>query len=506
MSDRELERVARWTPAIILAYFAAQFIIRVTLSANLETDEAQFVGQTFLALGYDNSHPPLYNWMVAGALALTGGYWPAAMALLKNLLLAGTYLLAFDAARRVTGRALTGAIVVASFMLLPQVVWKSQITIAHSVLVMFAVVAVLHAVVCIAQRGAVHGLERDSSGKPPHSFPHSALPDFLWLGLAASIGALAKYNFLLTLAAVLIAAFSIPEIRRRVFSPRLLVSLAVLVALFTPHAIWAVHNLAQTTKRMAKMEHDSGALGVIDLPGIGLDGLVAYVVAIAAWAGLLVAVWLAIRYAGRRQAGEASPAEAARAEIFAKLFGRTALIGGGAFALIILAGDLHSVHERYLTPMLMPLPFWLAFALPLEGQMRAPLHFLRIGAVVAALMVTAWPAWITFGREQFAYPYGSVAAALGNAVAGPFTVLAPQYKYAANIAIRLDRAGMWEEEAQEADQVVVLWEARRSPDGLVARLGDRFEPRGSVIAMRYPYDNFSGHEAAVNAQLYARKP
>jgi hypothetical protein len=85
-------------------------------------------------------------------------------------------------------------------------------------------------------------------------------------------------------------------------------------------------------------------------------------------------------------------------------------------------------------------------------------------------------------------------------------VLAPQYKYAANIAIRLDRAGMWEDDTQAADQVVVLWEARRSPDGLVSRLGDRFEPRGGVIAMRYPYDNLSGQEAAVNAQLYARKP
>jgi hypothetical protein len=52
----------------------------------------------------------------------------------------------------------------------------------------------------------------------------------------------------------------------------------------------------------------------------------------------------------------------------------------------------------------------------------------------------------------------------------------------------------------------VLWEARRSPDGLVARLGDRFEPRGGVIAMRYPYDNLSGQVAAVNAQVYARKP
>ncbi len=459
----------------------------LTLSANLETDEAQFVGQTYLALGYGNSHPPLYNWLVAGALALTGGYWPAALALLKNILLAGTYLLAFDTARRTTGRALTGAIVVASFMLLPQIVWKSQITLAHSVLVMFAVVAALHAVVCIVQRGD--------------------WPSFLWLGLASAIGALAKYNFLLTLAAILIAAFSIPDIRRRLFTPKLAASLLLLTALVAPHGIWAVQHLQETTERMAKLERDSGAFGVIDLPGIGLDGLLAFVVALAAWAGPLIVAWLAIRYFDRGGWSGPDLPDGAQRRAFAQLFGRTTLIGVGAFALIILAGDLHSVFERYLTPMLMPLPFWLATAFPLEGRTRAPLHFLRIALVIAVLMVTAWPLWIAFGREQFAYPYGSLTASLDKSVPGPFSVLGPQDKFAANIAIRLDRAHAWEEQ-KPTDQVVVLWEPKpgRSPDGAAARLGSAFEPRGAVMTMSFPYDNFSGEKARLNAQLYARKP
>jgi hypothetical protein len=179
----------------------------------------------------------------------------------------------------------------------------------------------------------------------------------------------------------------------------------------------------------------------------------------------------------------------------------------GAFALIILGGDLHSVSERYLTPLLMPLPFWLALAVPLETRARAPVHFLRFGSVVALLMVVVWPAWIIFGREQFAYPYAAVAASLRDAVAGPFTVLAPQEKYAANIAIRLDRATPWEE-GSDARQVVLLWDAKYgpTPGGLVSRLGSDFEPRGAIMAMHYPYDNLSGQKARINAQLYARKP
>ena len=487
MSDTQLERVARWTPLFILLYFAAQFLIRIAFSANLETDEAQFVGHTALALGYNNSHPPLYNWLVAGALALTGDSWPAALALVKNLLLAGAYLLSFDIARRVTGRALTGSIIVASFLLIPQIVWKSQITLAHSVLVMFAVVAIMHAVVRIVERGDTLS--------------------FAWLGLAAAIGALAKYNLFLMLLAVLIAAVTIPPIRSRLFTLRLGVSFALLAALTAPHFIWAFHNLDQTTQRMVKLERENPALVGIDLPGIGIDGVLDLAVALATWVGPLLIAWFAIRYLSRNDQAAPSPTGDEKVHAFAQLFGRTALIGFAIFAVIVLAGDMHSVRERYLTPLLMPLPFWLAFSWPLEAYRRAPSRFLGIGAVVAALMVTAWPLWIAFGREQLAYPYEAFATALEQAVSGPFTVLAHHDKYAANIAIRVEGATMWEDGAHP-NQVLILWDPKsgRTPSGLIAKLGKAFEPRGDVMAMIYPYDNLSREKARLNAQLYARRP
>jgi hypothetical protein len=168
---------------------------------------------------------------------------------------------------------------------------------------------------------------------------------------------------------------------------------------------------------------------------------------------------------------------------------------------------MHSVRERYLTPLLMPLPFWLAFSWPLEARPRAAMRFLGVGAVIAALMVTAWPLWIAFGREQLAYPYQSFAAAFEQAVAGPFAVAAHQDKYAANIAIRVSGAQIWED-GSRPDQVLIVWDPKsgRAPRGLIAKLGDGFEPRGEAMAMTYPYTNFSGQKARLNAQLYARKP
>jgi 4-amino-4-deoxy-L-arabinose transferase-like glycosyltransferase len=487
MTDQQLERLARWTPLFILGYFTAQFLIRVGFSANLEIDESQFVGQTHLALGYGDSHPPLYNWLITGALALTGGYWPAAVALVKNLLLAGTYLLAFDTATKVTGRTLTGLIVAASFLLLPQIVWKSQITLAHSILVMFAVVASLHAVVCIARRGD--------------------LASFLWLGLAGVIGALAKYNFLLGFAAILIAAFSIPYLRARLFTPKLAYAGALFAVLFTPHLIWALQHLAVSTERMAKLERTDSSFGGIDIPWIGLDGFLALVIAVVAWAGPLLLAWFAIRYLSR--GGNDGPGISQGDDIrsFARFFGRATAIGLAAFAVILLAADLHAVHERYVTPLLMPLPFWLALSWPLEGRSYAPVRFLRLTAAVAVLMVTAWPLWIAFGREQFAYPYGAFAATLNGQGTEPLVILAHQRKIAANIAIRLDRASVWED-GMQPERVVVLWDAKAGepPQSLVAKLGDGVEPRGEIMRMSYPYDNFSGYQARLNAQLYARKP
>jgi len=487
MTNEQLERLARWTPLFILVYFTAQFLIRVGFSSNLEIDESQFVGQTQLALGYGDSHPPLYNWLITGALALTGGYWPAAVALVKNVLLAGTYLLAFHTARLITGRALTGLIVAGSLLLVPQIVWKSQVTLAHSILVMFAVVASLHAVVCIVRRGD--------------------LASFLWLGLASAIGALAKYNFLLVFAAILIAAATIPAIRARLFVPKLGYGGALFALLFGPHFVWALQHLRQSTERMAKLERANSDFGLIDIPGLGLDGFLALLIAAAAWVGPLALAWFAVRYFSRAEDPETGIPLAEDTQIFAQLFGRTAAIGVGAFAAILLAADLHSVHERYVTPLLMPVPFWLALGWPLERRAYAPVRLLRLSAALALLMVTAWPLWILFGREHFAYPYRSFAAALKAAGPEPLAVLADQRKVAANIAIKLDDAVMWED-GMRRDKVVVLWgtKAGDMPKSLVAGLGEGFEPRGEVMTMTYPYDNFSGQKARLNAQFYARKP
>lgn len=482
-----LEKAANATPWLILAYCSLHFLLRVAQSPYLETDEAQFVGQTGFALGYFNSHPPLYNWLVAAALQLTGDNWAAAVALVKHVLIGATYWLAFDAMRRITGSAVAGLLTAASFLFLPQIVWKAQITLAHSVLVMFAVVAVLHAVAVIVQRQTLWG--------------------FVWLGAAASAGLMAKYNFVLSLAAILAAAMSVGEIRRALLRPALALSAAVAIFAVTPHLVWLADHFAEATARLAKLERGNRLFGGLDLPHLGIDGLLAAGLGAIAWAGPLLAVWLVLyHFSAPVSALPAARLRAPLAQAFERFFGRAAVTGFAAFALILLAGDFHYVHERYLTAVLMPLPFWLALAYPLDARRLAPQRFAMAGAAMAGLMLAGLPLLHTFGREQLAYPYRAIAASIQNSVHAPFALYASEQKYAANIALLIEGATLWPHD-RGAKKVVVLWTGKGSTPGQksLEALGAGFEAEGAPFITRALYENRSGAFAQMQAQVYVRR-
>ena len=479
----DVETIARHTVWIILAYFAAQLAIRVGLSGNLETDEAQFVGHNHFALGYGNSHPPLYNWLVSAALYVTGS-WPAAVTVVKNAFLAGTYLLIYDAGRRISGQQLTGLLAAASLLFLPQIVWQSQVTLAHSVMVMFGVAATLHALVLIRERGA--------------------MTDFLWLGVAISIGAYAKYNYFLALAAILLAAYAVREVRVKLFVPRLIWPVALFALLYLPHAAWAVANLSATTGRMARLADAHPVFSVVDLPVLGIDGVLAIGVATLACVGPLVAVWFIV---WRLTPADGPHALDADRRIAARFFARATLLGVVMFALVVLAGDFHNVDERYMTPLLMAVPLWLAAQWPMELRGRAPVHFLRVAGVLVLLMLTIWPGVVLFGKQQLAYPYGEFAAGIRGDTEPPFAIMADRYKRGANLVIRLDDARMWSPD-DKARRVLLAWEgdSGTAPRGMVERLGDEYAPRTPVRRLTAAYGNFSGEMARLSYQVFQRAP
>ena len=201
-------------PGLILVGFAAQIVLRTTVSGAVEIDEGeQLILTQSLRLGY-GSQPPLYQWLQTFAFWLLGVNI-FALTLTKHLILILTYVFSYATTRAITGDEKTALAAVLTILVLPQLSLESHRTLTHSVLAVSAAAATLWAFVRATQRAKVL--------------------DYAWFGLAGAVGVLSKYNFLIFLAGLLVAALSLERFRRPLTSPMVLVSVAVMLALLSPH-------------------------------------------------------------------------------------------------------------------------------------------------------------------------------------------------------------------------------------------------------------------------------
>jgi lipopolysaccharide core galacturonosyltransferase RgtB len=198
---------------LLLGYFALQVLIRTLLSASVDLDESEQVmlSQKF-SWGY-GSDPPLYVWLQMGFFAVFGRS-VFALALFKDLLLLATYGFAYGSTRLLTRNHLCGAAAALSLLFIPHVVWESQRDLTHSVLASASSVAALF---CFLR---AHESRRAGW--------------YVAFGLCCGVGLQAKYNFGLWAVGLLAAALTLPEFRGTVLSRRMLLGLAVGIALVLP--------------------------------------------------------------------------------------------------------------------------------------------------------------------------------------------------------------------------------------------------------------------------------
>lgn len=402
-------RSAAVVVAAVVGYVALLFALRLALSPFLEIDEAQFVGAVDLRLVYDNSHPLLYNWLVRALLEATGWNWALSVALLRAVLLAATYLLVFDAARRLAGVE-GGVIALAATALMPQVSWMAAHTHAHSILVMAAAAGVVHALVLIAIRNSAAA--------------------FLALGVAAGVGVMAKFNALLLLAPLVVAVALDPFMRRRFATARAVIAPVAFTLVAAPALAGVLLSPTGSTGRMAKLYRE-GPFSALDVPALGVDGVLSLGLSTLASAGVVLGLVVLF---GRR-AADPSPA----VSTVRRLLWRAIAFGLAGSAVAVLALDITEVRERYLTPLLMPLPVLAALHLA---------AWRRRGLVVAAgaLAFGAVPFGILgmtlLDDHRFARPYPAIAAAIIDAApAGAIAVESSRQSLAANVALALRMAG-----------------------------------------------------------------
>ena len=342
-----LSRMAEYTPLIICVYFAAQILIRLLISPSLGKDEAeQVLLAQELAWGY-GSQPPLYTWLTIAVFAVFGdGIF--ALALLKNLLLAGTYLLTFLLIRSVTGNPLQAALGTAGLLLLPQIAWESQRALTHSVLVVFAVALFTYALLQILQH-------RRSTG-------------YLLLGVAFAVGSLAKFNFPIVALALLFAALSMPEFRPAIINRGMALAAAASGLLLWKPALWLLANKEATLSRADKL-----TMWQVD------DRLANY--AAGTWGlfkgVLLFVVLLAVVYAVALIGSKRTEGRAAPTERYDVLLARAILIALGFCLAMIIIFQVTEMKDRWLQPILYLAPIAAAlWAFPrLQGW--------RVGAMLA---------------------------------------------------------------------------------------------------------------------------
>jgi 4-amino-4-deoxy-L-arabinose transferase-like glycosyltransferase len=364
-SGRCLEKWAALTPWLVICYFAVQLCVRVVIGSPLEVDDAEMVGQIDWALGYPNSHPPLYHWLVRICYDFFHSR-PAATALPKYALMAAAYVLIYHAARRASGSVVTGAVAVAFFFFIPVVCWKTQTKLTHSILGFTATAALLHALVCILIRPGWKA--------------------FVWLGIATTIGLLAKYNFFFVLLAGVIAALAVGDIRRRFQTRTALLAIAIPLLLTLPHFLWIRAHPRVTTENLYRLQVAGGPLGLHLKANSVWDGLLSLLLVTATSAGPMFLICLAATLIFRRERPAVGSSELLTAKLTRQFLGWVLISEMIIFIIVVLAGGFSQVHERYLVVLLPPLPLWFALWWRASERPKASAAILITAGALAILI------------------------------------------------------------------------------------------------------------------------
>lgn len=468
---------------VILAlglYFLANVALRLILPHGLELDEAEqtFLSQWMLA-GY-GSQPPFYNWLQHGAISLFGMSL-VTLSGLKNLLLFSSYLLYYLAARQVMQDKRMAVVAALGLLTIPQVGFEAQRDLSHTVAAIFGASLFLYSLL--------------------RTLSAPTLQSFLLFGLATGIGGITKYNFAVLPIAAGLAVLIDRDMRRTMLNWRILPAALLALAIVTPHAVWLLENFGEagghTLEKLAS--EDTSLLGGI------AQGFGSLALAVLGFLSLTVAIFAAVF----REHAKAALAASNR---WTTLVGRILGISLGLIVLMILFAGLENVRDRWLTPILLAAPLYLA--LKLEAARIPALPGLKRFWTVAVIIMLLVPAAL-FGRAtkglltgDYAYvniPFSSVARTLAERAAGASTIIiAGDGQLGGNIHYNLPQlpvrtvpppVTMAVPSLAGYERAVFVWRRKRA--GVLMSFNEAFAEYlrqqgintmpGSIVVVDYPY-------------------
>jgi 4-amino-4-deoxy-L-arabinose transferase-like glycosyltransferase len=455
----------RFWPLVFGLYFLFQTFWRWSIGGALGLDEAQMMlnGQR-LAWGY-GSQPPLYGWLQWAAFRIVPEPL-LAMALLKNALLAGTFLAVYRLLRSAHPPKVAG-LATASLMLVPQFAWESQRALTHSVLA-----TTLAAVATLVFWTRV--------------LPRRRGADLLF-GAAVGLGLIAKANFVFVAPALWLAAASLAPLRAKLRLAGVAASLVVAAAVCAGPLLWVVQHPDLALGSADKLEFDR------ELPAAVAAGrgLAAFAVAVGGFLVVPAVVLGLFGWCFRR------PGVAPAPGMLERVLVRVMAVGLGLALLAVLASGSTDARDRWLQPVLL-------FAAPVATLRLLPRvteaggRWLgRVAAGLAVLAAAALPFALT-GAPGRAARGGAPVAALADEIAARYPeagrVFTDSEWLGGNLLYlrpgwRVERAATATVAPGEAGLLVV--EGRKTPEALAAaiaaRAGREVElGETATVALPYP--------------------
>lgn len=465
---------------MLAAYFVIHVIVRTLLPHGLELDEAEQVNLSqWLLAGY-GAQPPFYNWLQHGAIQLFGMSL-VTLSGLKGLLLFLSYMFYYLAARQVLEDKRLAVIAALGLLTIPQISFEAQRDLSHTVAAIFGSSFFLYATLRVISR--------------------PTLPAFLLFGIATGIGGITKYNFAILPIAAGLAVLMDREMRRTMLSWKLLPAAILAIAIVTPHALWLLDNFKDasqgTLKKLAGEE--------TGLPGGIAQGLGSLTVGFFSFFGITIIVF-ALVY---REHLKASVKANSR---WTLLVGRILILSLGLIVLMILFAGFENVRDRWLTPVLLAGPLYIALKVD-AAKIPVGASLKRIWTVAAVIMVIiplALATRSTLGRftGNYAYtniPFATLAKIVGEKAAGANTVVvASDGQLAGNMHFNLPDlpvivtpppATMESRPVAGFDRIVFVWRRKNGnpPPGFDEAFADYLgEQRidttpGDAAIVGYPY-------------------
>lgn len=206
----------------------------------------QYLDADSFQLGYSEKQPPLFTWILYLLFSIFGKSQFVLFVLIHSMIF-GFYAINYLIAKEVLPQSKA---ILSTFALLLIPVYSIEFPkyFTHSIL--FSLMGSLALYICL--RILKTSLPSESNPKEASNLTikqrNLQLLNYLLLGIVLGLGVLAKYNFVLVIGVLLLAALLSKESRKLILSPQIVLSFGAFIAVIAPHFMWAISRYLNNTE------------------------------------------------------------------------------------------------------------------------------------------------------------------------------------------------------------------------------------------------------------------